>query len=144
EAHVVLYVKPEDGEVRGKISRESTNLPDLSGDDPAYLFFTSGTTGVPKGVLGCHKGLSHFLAWQREEFKVTQSDRAAQLTGLSFDVVLRDIFLPLTSGASLHLPDDPAAISSGRLLLWLEREGITLLHSVPSVAQAWLKDLPAS
>jgi acyl-coenzyme A synthetase/AMP-(fatty) acid ligase/acyl carrier protein len=57
--------------------------------------------------------------------------------------VLRDIFLPLTSGASLHLPDDPAAITSGRLLLWLEREGVTLIHTVPSVAHAWLRDLPA-
>ncbi|HXM34164.1 MAG TPA: non-ribosomal peptide synthetase, partial [Pyrinomonadaceae bacterium] len=117
-------------------------LPLLRPDDPAYLFFTSGTTGVPKGVLGCHKGLSHFLAWQREEFKVTHADRAAQLTGLSFDVVLRDIFLPLTSGASLYLPDDSSDMTSGRILSWLERERITLLHTVPSVAQAWLNDQP--
>src|SRR5262249_55897480 len=78
-------------------------LPKLSPNDPAYLFFTSGTTGVPKGVLGCHKGLSHFLKWQRERFAIVPEDKCAQLTGLSFDVVLRDIFLPLTSGASLHL-----------------------------------------
>lgn len=118
-------------------------FPRIKPDDPAYLFFTSGTTGVPKGVLGSHKGLSHFLAWQREEFKVTPADRAAQLTGLSFDVVLRDIFLPLTSGASLHLPDNPNDVTSGRILSWLERERITLLHTVPSLAEAWLNDLPA-
>ena len=84
--------------------------PQLLPDEPAYLFFTSGTTGTPKGVLGSHKGLSHFLTWQRETFAVGPHDRCAQLTGLSFDVVLRDVFLPLSSGASLHLPeewDDP-------------------------------------
>jgi acyl-CoA synthetase (AMP-forming)/AMP-acid ligase II len=43
-------------------------LPQLNPDDPAYLFFTSGTTGVPRGVLGCHKGLSHF-SLARKEFE---------------------------------------------------------------------------
>jgi amino acid adenylation domain-containing protein len=117
-------------------------LPELNPSDPAYLFFTSGTSGIPKGVLGCHKGLSHFLKWQREEFGITGEDRAAQLTGLSFDVVLRDIFLPLTSGASLHLPDDPTNAASANILSWLEREQISILHTVPTLAQAWLNDVP--
>ena len=115
-------------------------LPELAPDDPAYLFFTSGTTGVPKAVLGCHKGLSHFLAWQRETFEVGPADRCAQLTGLSFDVVLRDIFLPLTSGASLHLPEEGEEV--GAVLPWLEREQITLMHAVPALAQSWLADVP--
>lgn len=132
---------PEGG--AGVATKSIDELPQLNPDDAAYLFFTSGTTGIPKGVLGCHKGLSHFLAWQRQEFKVTATDRAAQLTGLSFDVVLRDIFLPLTAGASLHLPENSATVSSGRILSWLESERITLLHTVPSLAQAWLKELPS-
>ncbi len=120
----------------------SFRLPELSPSDAAYLFFTSGTSGVPKGVLGCHKGLSHFLKWQREEFGITAEDRAAQLTGLSFDVVLRDIFLPLTSGASLHLPDDPTNAASANILSWLEREQISILHTGPTLAQTWLNDVP--
>jgi amino acid adenylation domain-containing protein len=146
---LVVTAIGEEGE-EGEASIESrltdsadVELPQLSPDDPAYLFFTSGTSGIPKGVLGCHKGLSHFLSWQREQFSITAADRAAQLTGLSFDVVLRDIFLPLTSGASLHLPDDPDDVISGRILTWLERERITLLHTVPALAQTWLNDLPA-
>src|SRR5205085_6576563 len=58
-------------------------LPEVGGDDPAYLFFTSGTTATPKAVLGTQAGLSHFLAWQRQEFAVGPEDRSAQLTGLS-------------------------------------------------------------
>jgi amino acid adenylation domain-containing protein len=129
----VLY----DGALSGA-SAAGIELPVIDPNDPAYLFFTSGTTGVPKGVLGCHKGLSHFLKWQREQFAIGPEDACAQLTGLSFDVVLRDIFLPLTSGASLHLPD---ASESG-ILSWLERRQITALHTVPTVAQTWLNDVP--
>ena len=105
-------------------------------DDPAYIFFTSGSTGTPKGVLGVHKGLSHFLAWQSRTFAVGAADRCAQLTNISFDVVLRDIFMPLWSGATLCLP--PTELSADRVLAWLGAERITVVHAVPSLAQAWL------
>ena len=119
-------------------------LPDPRPEDAAYLFFTSGTTGIPNGVLGVHKGLAHFVGWQRETFGVGRSDRVAQLTGLSFDVVLREIFLPLTAGATLCLRpleafDDLAA---DRVLPWLEREGVTTIHTVPTLAQTWLDAVP--
>ena len=119
---------------------ETRNLfPTLSADDPAYIFFTSGTTGKPKGVLGCHKSLSHFLHWQRETFTVGPKDRVAQLTSLSFDPVLRDIFLPLTSGGCVVLPEPVDQLD---MLSWLERSRITILHIVPSVARFWLDKVP--
>lgn len=117
-------------------------LPDLTGDDAAYVFFTSGTTGVPKGVLGCHKGLAHFLHWQRETFAIGPQDRCAQLTALSFDVLLRDILTPLASGATLCLPPQAEDPSSTHILPWLEREGITAAHTVPAIAHVWLAHVP--
>ncbi|PGA83589.1 non-ribosomal peptide synthetase, partial [Bacillus pseudomycoides] len=119
---------------------KKVQLPKLSATDSAYIFFTSGTTGIPKGVLGNHKGLSHFLNWQMHTFDIVPSDRIAQLTNLSFDVVLRDILLPLTSGATLCLPDKIDDLGSDYILPWLEREKITILHTVPSLAQSWLLD----
>jgi amino acid adenylation domain-containing protein len=113
-------------------------------DAPAYIFFTSGTTGVPKGVLGCHRGLSHFLAWQREAFGIDSAVRVAQLTGLSFDVVLRSVFLPLTSGGTLCLPDSSDDLGGDVVLPWLERERVTLLHAVPSLAQQWINTAPSA
>lgn len=116
-------------------------LPPVTGDDAAYIFFTSGTTGTPKGVVGCHKGLSHFLSWQRSEFNITPQDRCAQLTALSFDVVLRDIFLALVSGATLCLPEDDY-FDPNVLLPWLDAEKISVIHTVPTLAQSWLTNAP--
>lgn len=113
------------------------------GRRPAYVFFTSGSTGKPKGVLGAHAGLAHFLDWQRETFEVGPGDRCGQLTGLSFDVVLRDVFLPLTSGATLVLPADEETASGEQTLRWLEREAVSLLHTVPAVVEMWLLKVPA-
>jgi amino acid adenylation domain-containing protein len=116
----------------------------LDPDQSAYLVFTSGSTGMPKGILGCHKGLSQFLAWQREEFGVGPGDRCAQLTMLSFDAALRDIFLPLTSGACLCLPPRQAqGLEADWVLPWLDRCRVSLLHTVPTVAQSWLAGLPS-
>jgi len=108
------------------------------GVTPAYVFFTSGSTGTPKAVLGTHEGLAHFIAWQRETFEIGRGDRCAQLTSLAFDVLLRDLFLPLTTGGAICLPA-PTDLETGTALFsWLRETGVTTLHLVPSLARHWL------
>ena len=114
-------------------------LPSLKAEGPAYVFFTSGTTGIPKGILGSHQALSHFLTWQRETFCITSNDRFALFTGVSFDVMLRELFLPLSSGATAYLPPEDA--NTPERLQWLASEQITVIHLVPSITSFWLTSL---
>ncbi len=144
EAPCRLGVDPDTGAVLEPAGKSpGVSLPVLEGNDAAYVFFTSGTTAEPKGIRGNHKGLSHFLEWQRETFAIGPEDRIAQTTNLSFDPLLRDVFLPLTSGAILCLPDHDASIASGMALPWLESEGVTVLHVVPTLAGLWVREVPA-
>jgi amino acid adenylation domain-containing protein/non-ribosomal peptide synthase protein (TIGR01720 family) len=106
--------------------------------DVGYVMFTSGSSGTPKPVLGSHNGLSHFLVWQRDEFRIEPDDTVLQMTALSFDVVLRDVFLPLVSGATLVLPEKAEAWDADVVMNALRRERITVLHVVPTLAMSWL------
>jgi amino acid adenylation domain-containing protein len=133
---VLLTLSPDLPEERRRVMREEAGQR-IDASDAAYVFFTSGSSGKPKGVIGTHAGLAHWLAWERSALGIGPGDRCGQLTGLSFDVVLRDVFLPLTSGATLVLPVDDDAT-----LQWLERERITLIHTVPAVVATWLLNVP--
>ncbi|HEY3323838.1 MAG TPA: amino acid adenylation domain-containing protein [Planctomycetota bacterium] len=141
-----VLVDPQSGALAetGAPSRACSVLPQLLPGDPAYLFFTSGTTGVPKGVLGCHRGLSHFLDWQSRQFQITAGDRIAQLTSLSFTVVLRETFVGLVGGATLCIPPTPQDRLPDRLAAWMARAGVNVVTIVPSVAHNFLASIPAN
>ncbi len=137
----LIHIEPKTGEPSQSPS-QVVPLPQLTPEAPAYIFFTSGSTGKPKGVLGTHRGLAHFLSWQGQTFEITPQDRVAQLIRLSFDALLRDVFLPLTHGARLCLPDPERNLEPSQILPWLEGEKITLIHTVPTVVQYWLTQKP--
>ncbi|MEP7010529.1 MAG: non-ribosomal peptide synthase/polyketide synthase [Acidobacteriota bacterium] len=104
-------------------------------DDVAYVAFTSGSTGIPKGVQGRHGSLSHFVPWQQSHFGLDASDRFCMLSGIAHDPLQRDIFTPLQIGASIVIPDPGEMLASGRLAEWLQREGVTVAHLTPAMGQ---------
>jgi len=107
----------------------------VSGRDPSYVVFTSGSTGEPLGVVGTHLAVSHFLHWHIDTFGLKEDDRFSLLSGLAHDPLLRDVFTPLWLGASLHIPPAEVREAPGRLAQWLSRESISVCHSTPAMAE---------
>jgi amino acid adenylation domain-containing protein len=109
---------------------------------PAYMIFTSGSTGTPKGVACSHVPLHHFIAWHIETFGFTASDRFSMLAGLSHDPLLRDIFTPLSLGATLVIPRQATITEPGGLRAWFARTGITATHLTPAMGQLLMAASP--
>lgn len=141
----VVRVDPSSGALRDPPIQHAVDaaLPGLDPAAAAYVFFTSGSTGTPKGVVGTHEGIAHFLAWQRAAFDVSPQDRAAQTTSLSFDMILRDMFLVLSAGGTLCIPEESELLDPSAIFAWMNRERVTILHVVPSLLRAWLSHAPA-
>ena len=101
---------------------------------PTYIFFTSGTTGVPKAVLGKNESLLHFINWQIEEFSIGPNSSFAQVTSPMYDCFLRDIFTPLISGGKIVLKPNDNIIFIPRLLnKWIKDNNINCMHCTPSL-----------
>ncbi len=101
----------------------------------AYIAFTSGSTGMPKGVLGRHGPLSHFLPWQTAELGLHGDDRFSLLSGLSHDPLQRDLFTPLFLGAAICVPDPAEILGAGRLAAWMREARVSVAHLTPAMGQ---------
>lgn len=118
-------------ERREFIARNAMNF------DPAvaYIVYTSGSTGMPKGVLGTRQCLSNLIAWQART--IGEGLRTAFYAALGFDVSVQEVFFAAASGGTLIIPSEEERLDRRRLIELVERHAIELL-TMPFAALALL------
>lgn len=106
-------------------NEENKNAVSVQGTDPAYLIYTSGSTGQPKGVELLHAGLANFMNANRREYNLGVNDRMTLLAGTAFDASQFEVWLALTSGSELYIPDFNLRLQPPALVRYLIDHGIT-------------------
>jgi amino acid adenylation domain-containing protein len=101
--------------------------------DPAHILFTSGSTGVPKGVVITHANVMHFVEWARKYFDMGPSDRVSCHSPLHFDLSTFDIFGAFAAGAELHLVPPDLNMLPNKLAEFIRERELTQWFSVPSM-----------
>ncbi len=98
-----------------------------------YILYTSGSTGRPKGVMQILRNVIHFIDQYKKNLQITANDRMTLLSSFSHDAAIMDIYTALLNGAALYPLDVKNQIEVASLPQWLEKEEITIWHSVPTI-----------
>jgi len=105
---------------------------DTKPEDLVYVIYTSGSTGKPKGVQIPHRAVVNFLTSMSRTPGMTAADRLLAVTTLSFDIAGLEIYLPLSTGASLEIVRRDVSSDGNLLLSKLKSSGATVLQATPA------------
>ena len=112
--------------------------PSVSREALAYVLYTSGSTGAPKGVCVSHGAATAFVDWARTELGVGPDDRLSNHAPFHFDLSVLDLYAALGAGASVHLVPDALAYSPSGLVTYAVSHALTIWYATPSVLMLML------
>lgn len=126
---------------RASIDGQSPAPPEVlvPPDSLAYVMFTSGSTGHPKGIGISHTAILNRLCWMQEEFALDHVDRVLHKTPYTFDVSVWELFWPLLAGAGVVIAAPGAHADPEYLAQLITRERVTVAHFVPSRLESFLE-----
>ncbi|GAB3127615.1 hypothetical protein GCM10027160_52480 [Streptomyces calidiresistens] len=107
-------------------------------DDTAYIYFTSGSTGEPKGVVIDHRCAAGRIESLMQRFPLKEGESVLLKTPLIFDVAIWEIFAPLSVGATIHMALPRGEADVDYLARLLSTRGLVAVHFVPSMLRAFL------
>ena len=107
-------------------------------DDLAYVMFTSGSTGVPKGVMVSHRAILNRIRWSQERYPIGPEDRVLHNASFGFDIAAWELFGPLIQGAAVVIPREGEHKDPGALARLVREHRVSVAHFVPSMLRAFL------
>lgn len=111
----------------------------VSSDSPAYIMYTSGSTGQPKGVMISHRALTNFLCSMEKEPGLGVNDTLMAVTSVSFDISALELYLPLISGVTVLMASDALLQSPTDLAEAAGSDEITVMQATPATWQLLLE-----
>ncbi|MFA5337021.1 MAG: amino acid adenylation domain-containing protein [Candidatus Omnitrophota bacterium] len=100
---------------------------------PAYILYTSGSTGVPKGVVISHKASLAFVNWAKECVQLTPDDNVSSHAPFHFDLSVFDIYATIKAGATLYIVPQGLSVFPSSLADFIEHNNISVWYSVPTI-----------